>query len=103
MAFPNKITPEEESGPRWDYFEHFFLYLAIPILYFFSKGAYLNRIIKKTYQIFLIGLLFACLTELQQFFIEGRTFNPVDLVLNTSGFIIGIPIGRILSKKLKIA
>ena len=102
MSFPNKITPEEEPGLRWDYFEHFFLYLAIPIFYFVSEGASLNRLIKKAYQIFLLGLLFACLTEFQQYFIEGRSFNPVDLALNLSGFITGVPIGRILSRKLYI-
>lgn len=100
MSFPNKITPEEESGLRWDYFEHFFLYLVIPVLYFFSNGAYLHRLFKQTYYILIMGLIFVSLTEIQQYFIEGRSYNPLDLVLNISGYLTGIPLGRMLQKKL---
>ena len=101
MAFPYKIGPEETKGLRWDYLEHFFLYLIIPIFYFFAEGAFLTKIIKSNYFILFLGLAFCSLTEIQQFYIEGRTFNPIDLVLNLSGFLTGIPIGKILHRKLK--
>jgi len=100
MAFPNHKANDADSGLRWDYFQHFFLYLLIPILYFFAEGAYFNTFIKKSYQIFLLGLLFVSITELQQLFIASRSYNSIDLALNIGGYIIGIPFGKILIYRL---
>lgn len=101
MAFPNQKADDTGSELRWDYFQHFFLYLLIPVFYFFADGAYFNKFIKKNYQIFLLGLLFVCITELQQLFIASRSYNSIDLALNIGGYIIGIPFGKILTRRLK--
>ena len=103
VSFPNKIIPKEETVLRWDYFEHFFFFLAIPIFYFFAEGAFLTKLIKNNYIILLLGLTFSAFTEIQQFYIEGRSFNPKDLILNLSGFIIGILLGKFLFKLIRIS
>ena len=91
-------TPETAFGFRLDYLEHFIVYFFIPVLYYISQGAYLEKIFKDAYYVFLLGILFAILTEIQQYYIEGRAFNPVDLVLNVLGFLSGIPAGRKIRK-----
>jgi len=100
MTFSEVVKEQNESGFRFDYLQHFILYAIIPVLFYFAEGAGLRRIFKDKYYLFLLGLLFAILTEIQQFYIPGRSFNPVDLVLNIGGFIIGIFIGRYLYNKL---
>jgi VanZ family protein len=47
------------------------------------------------------GLLFASITEIYQIIIPGRTYNPVDLGLNITGILAGIPLGKwIFSRKI---
>ncbi|MCF8379245.1 MAG: VanZ family protein [Bacteroidales bacterium] len=101
MSFSDKMIQEQNDGLRWDYLQHFFLYLLIPVFFFFAEGAFLKNLIKQNYKIFLLGLLFASLTELQQLFISSRTYNSIDLALNIGGYIIGIPFGKILANRLK--
>ncbi len=103
VSFSNEIAAKEETGLRWDYFEHFFFFFAIPILYFFAEGAFLSKIIKNNYIIILLGLTFSAFTEIQQIYIEGRSFNPKDLILNLSGLIIGILLGKFLFKLIRIS
>lgn len=100
MTFSAAVKEQNESGFRFDYLQHFILYAIIPVLFYFAEGAGLRRIFKDEYYIFLLGLLFTILTEIQQFYIPGRSFNPVDLGLNIAGFIGGIFLGRYLHKKL---
>lgn len=84
------MKKQNEGGFRFDYLEHFILYAAIPVIYFLAKGAYLDRVIKDRYYIILLGILFSLLTEIQQYFIPTRSFNPVDLILNIAGFLVGL-------------
>ncbi len=100
MTFSDSVKEQNESGFRFDYLQHFLLYAIIPILYFFAEGAGLKKIFKDNYYLILLGLLFAILTEIQQYYIPGRSFNPIDLGLNVSGFVGGIFLGRFLYSKL---
>jgi VanZ family protein len=103
MTFKEQNPSREDSGLRIDYLEHFFLYAIIPILYFLSRGAGLKKLFKDNYYLILLGILFALLTEIQQYFIPGRSFNPVDLFLNLAGFITGIFAGQYLNKKFLLS
>lgn len=98
IQLPGKDAVGEATSFRFDYLEHFFVYLLIPVLYYLSEGAWLNKLFKDAYYIFLIGLLFSVLLEIQQYYIESRSFNPVDLLLNVSGFLAGIPLGKKIAK-----
>ncbi len=100
-ALPGGNGPEKysDSPVRWDYFEHFFLFMLIPVLFFFSGGAGLKITKRRTGIILIIaGLLYAIMAEVQQIFIPGRAFNPIDLVLNLSGLLLGIPAGRYFAR-----
>lgn len=100
ITFSDSVKEQNESGFRFDYLEHFLLYAIIPILYFFAEGAGLKKVFKDNYYLILLGLLFAILTEIQQYYMPGRSYNPVDLGLNVAGFVSGIFLGRFLYRKL---
>lgn len=99
-ALPGHPGPEKysDSPVRWDYFEHFFLFMGIPVVYFLSGGAGIKvRTIRSGIILILAGLTYAILAEVQQKIVPGRAYNPVDLSLNLSGFLMGIPTGRFFS------
>lgn len=100
IPFSTAVEKQSETGFRLDYLEHFFFYSFIPVLFIFADGAYLNRIIRKKYYLLLLGLIFSSLTEIHQHFIPSRSFNPIDLGLNISGFIFGSLIGPYIHKLL---
>ena len=97
-VFPGKEQTDEAFGFRLDYPEHFIVYMLIPVFYYLSRGAYLQKIFRDAYYVFLLGMLFSILTEIQQYYIEGRAFNMIDLALNVAGFLVGIPAGRFVKK-----
>ncbi len=103
-ALPGGNGPEKfsESNFRWDYVEHLFLFMLIPVLYFLSGGAGIRA---KTLRgsLLLIGaaVIYAVVAEVQQIAIPGRAFNPVDLFLNLSGILGGIPVGKFMSRLLR--
>jgi VanZ family protein len=100
MSFKEGPEKFSDSNFRWDYLNHFFMYFFIPVLYKFSKGAGLNKIIKKSLVIFFLGIAFLVITEVYQLWIPGRSFNFIDLMLNLSGFLVGT--GLIMLKRHKI-
>ncbi|HYW95357.1 MAG TPA: VanZ family protein [Bacteroidales bacterium] len=100
-ALPGKSGPEKfsDSPIRWDYFEHFFLFMGIPVVYFLSGGAGIKAKTARSGMLLIAaGLVYAVLAEVQQIIVPGRAYNPVDLSLNLSGFLIGIPVGRYFGK-----
>ena len=100
-ALPGSNGPEKfsDSTIRWDYLEHFFLFMAVSGLYMFSGGAGIKaRSLTVNLLILLAGILYAVSAEVQQIAIPGRAFNPVDLMLNLSGLLVGIPVGWILER-----
>ena len=101
LPYSGEGEKHAESAFRWDYLQHFLFYSALSILFYLSYGSSLNRNNRKTNLLILFtGIFFASVTEFHQFFIPGRAFNPVDLMLNVSGLILGIPVGRFLFRCL---
>ncbi len=96
-ALPGNPGPEKfsDSPIRWDYLEHFFLFMLIPVLLILSGGAGMKLKSTRTV-VFLIaaGIFYAVAAEVQQIWVPGRAYNPVDLTLNLSGMLTGIPAGR---------
>jgi VanZ family protein len=89
MSFKEGPEKFSENNFRWDYLNHFFMYFFIPVLFWISKGAGLDKIIKNRMLLFVLGIAFAIITEVYQLWITGRSFNPVDLLLNISGYLSG--------------
>lgn len=78
---------------RWDYVEHFGVFVVFTILFGMWARKHDNNRRRKELIIFLAaGGIYAAATELIQLFIESRSYNPVDLVFNLIGLIIGLVI-----------
>ena len=100
-AIPGSNGPEKfsDSPVRWDYLEHLFLFMLIPILYFLSGGAGMKiKTLRAGILLICAGLFYAVVAEVQQIWVPGRAFNPVDLTLNLTGFLTGIPAGIFASR-----
>ncbi len=100
-ALPGGDGPEKfsDSPVRWDYVEHLLFFMGIPVLYFLSGGAGIRvRSVRSSIILIAAGILYAVVAEVQQIWIPGRAFNPVDLTLNLSGLLAGIPAGMLLGR-----
>jgi VanZ family protein len=81
---------------RLDYIGHFGFYAVLTMLFLFWQTGWRQRFRMKLLAITLIaGICLATITELTQFFIPGRTMNPMDLMYNCLGIVAGI--GSILA------
>lgn len=78
-------------------FMHFFVYYVLSVLLIVA----LKRLnVKKVYIItFIICTIYAFSDEFHQLFIDGRTWEIIDLVLDTMGCITGCIFMKIISKK----
>ena len=83
-------TPRQQirlfgSPFRVDYFEHFFVYVFLGILFILQRG----RNVRPGVFIVMLLFVFAGFTESVQLFIPGRAFNPYDLTYNILGLAAG--------------
>jgi len=99
--FPaNTVHDDELRGNSWriDYFLHFFMFFILGWMTFlFALKNKLNK--RKNILLFLVIMLYAGVSEFIQVFIPGRSFNPIDLLLNEAGFIAGTIIMTALKEK----
>ncbi len=84
----------DNSGFRWDYLEHFGVFVLFSTLYLQWRIA--DPVKKRIWGLIIIGVVFAASTELFQLFIQSRSFNYLDLLFN----IAGLPIGAIVIRQL---
>jgi len=79
---------------RFDYLLHTLIFLPFLPLVMFSIYTTLQfkRTIKKIPLLIIIGILFAIITEVIQLYLPYRTFNINDLIANSFGIILGLPI-----------
>lgn len=77
---------------------HFSEYLILGLLVYnmFNKFE-----INNYYFVILICIIYACLDEIHQLFIEGRTCSNIDVLIDTSGSVLSIFIYKIKNKLLK--
>ena len=78
---------------RLDYFLHFLAYFALSAFFLlWRKDNWFSSVVL----IVAAGLFIGWMTEFQQNFIPGRTYNPVDFYFNATGAIIGVLLSRFL-------
>ncbi len=91
---PEVLSGQNETGIRFDYIEHFVIYFLTPIFYILWKIGPEYRLSPGQIRfIILTGTGFAVFTEVHQFIIPGRVFNPVDMLFNILGVLAGIATG----------
>ncbi len=94
----------DESSFRLDYLIHFGVFVVYAWLYGYWRLPWLVQ--KKRQELFLFlgsGTLYALTTELLQYFIESRTVNPLDMLLNLAGLYIGMTIFYLIFNKKSVS
>lgn len=89
---------------RLDYLLHFFVYFVLVLLFILWKAHNISSMRGGIALLWVgAGLVFAVSNEMVQLFLPSRAFNPVDLIINVSGFVFGGIIGYfvIIRKKNK--
>jgi len=97
----NKKNIEFIFDLRFDYFIHFMAYLGLYILLIISSNA--NKKLGSNYKalkLFFLAVLLAVATEIAQLLIPYRTFNPLDLLANLLGILVGIVGYYVFYKKI---
>jgi VanZ family protein len=85
-----------QANSRLDYLIHFLSFLPLPILAFFASQG--NTMLKKWKMLMALSFAIAILSELLQLAVEDRTFNPLDILANLSGLLVGLAIIFVYSK-----
>ena len=99
---PESLQMKDESLLRTDYIQHLLVFLILPVLYYLSDGqTFIDRFISSPRVILFAGILFACFTEALQLAVPGRTFNPVDMLLNAMGVLAGAGLVWLWRRKMK--
>jgi VanZ family protein len=84
---PNQAINNEDTTIRLDYMLHFIAYFIIGMFYM------------KSYPLSFKGVLliigYAVIEEVHQYWIPGRTLNPVDLLFDLAGLAAAILIFRL--------
>lgn len=79
---------------RLDYLLHVLIFFPfLPWAIYSLLGTFSQKtVIKKAGFFTITGLVFAIITEVIQFYLPYRTFNINDLISNTLGIILGLPV-----------
>ena len=102
------FLPRNEAHPyyiplnadmRLDYYIHFLFYLVLTVL--FMKWQQLEGRSQRWLNIIVVifGSVYASLNEIVQLFVPTRAFNPLDILSNISGVIIGLIFVNFVLKK----
>ena len=86
-------TDDKQSSFRMDYLIHFGVFFVFSMLY--GLWRLMGPKPKKRQELLLFlgaGTIYAIATELLQHFVEGRTVNPLDALLNLAGLYAGATI-----------
>ncbi len=83
---------------RLDYILHFGVYGLLSTLFFFWKSSDDGKFKKNELLNYLVlASIFAAMEETHQLWVDGRTFNPIDMLSNILGVFVGIWAWKILS------
>jgi VanZ family protein len=88
---PVQTTAESsDTSFRFDYLFHFLAYAALGVLYVMAYTPTLKG--------FFLIMIYAAAEEAHQFFIPGRTLNPVDWGFDVAGLFLVLLIWIVLKK-----
>jgi len=90
-SIPNLDVPDKEIADliRTDYLIHFLQYFLLAFFYVLWQQITIQQR-KNMLLAILTGIVISSIDEFHQLFIPGRAFNPIDLILNISGFVTGL-------------
>jgi len=77
---------------RANYLVHMVIFLPWMLLvwlYLNAKNMYDKKRTKRAVQLFFVGVFLAAFAEVLQYWFPYRSFNPMDLLFNVSGVVLG--------------
>jgi VanZ family protein len=88
--FPNLKLRVRDEWFRLDYLGHLGFYAVLTALFLLWRTGWRKKVsLKLLILTILSGFVLGALTELTQLAIPGRSMNPVDLVYNCAGILVG--------------
>jgi len=92
----NEMIKKSNEGStfRWDYLEHFGVFVIFAMLYGFWRSSVREPVKRHLLYFLVLGSVYASFTEVIQLWIAGRTFNPFDLLFNLAGVLGGMAVTR---------
>lgn len=85
---------------RLDYPLHAIAFIPLPVLPWIHRGCKRDIFNQAGYKItILFSFLLAIAAETLQIFVPARTFNPLDIVSNSSGVVLGLLAVAVLSRR----
>jgi VanZ family protein len=85
---------------RLDHLLHMCVYFLICMYYFAGQSKGLTLFRANRLRSFVVAVLvLATVSELVQWWVPSRSFNPMDWVANVTGMAIGLGVGRLAFKK----
>jgi VanZ family protein len=101
---PTSLQLDGDSVFRTDYILHILVFILLPVMYYFSRGrTFADRLLKNRRFIFIAGLFFSMFVELIQLGVPGRTFNPMDMVFNGGGYLLGVGVVVLMDHRGSVA
>jgi VanZ family protein len=97
---PSSLQLDDDSVFRTDYILHILVFILLPVIYYFSRGrTFADRLLINRRYIFIAGLFFSMFVELIQLAVPGRTFNPMDMIFNGVGFLVGVGVVVLMDRR----
>ena len=88
---------------RLDYLFHTIIFLPfLPLAMEIKSTNSQRKSILKILSLIVIGVLFAAITEFIQLYLPYRTFNINDIIANSIGVILGLPIILLIRLKIRM-
>lgn len=85
---------------RLDYPLHTLAFIPLPLLSWIHRGCRRDTFNQSGYRIIVIFCsLLAILAETLQIFVPSRTFNPLDIISNFSGVVLGLAAVALLTRR----
>jgi glycopeptide antibiotics resistance protein len=85
---------------RLDYPLHAIAFIPLPVLSWIHRGCSRNIFNNSGYRLtILFCFVLAIVAETLQIFVPTRTFNPLDIVSNSSGVVLGLITVAVLSRR----
>jgi VanZ family protein len=89
--FPDVKVRVRKEWFRTDYIGHLGFYAVLAALFLLWRTGWRNKVSVKISLLTLGGgIVLAILTEISQVYIPGRAMNPMDLIYNCVGVLVGV-------------
>ena len=84
------LKSDKDYGVRLDYAIHFTIYFLLVVFYALWRVDKQPGRLTTNILLIIIALVYAAANEFLQLYVPSRSFNPVDMIFNIAGVLLGI-------------